>query len=630
MPNYKFYYPNLFISPKHIIEKEDNMKNISKLKEIAEVLRRDSVVSTTAAGSGHPSSCLSCAEIMSCLFFNEMSYDLKNPINPDNDEFILSKGHAAPILYSSLYRAGCINENLSLLRRLESPLEGHPMPSSLKWVKVATGSLGQGLSIGLGMALAAKLSGRKYRTYVLMGDSETTEGSVYEALQMAPRYNLNNLCVIVDINKLGQTGKTILSKEIKQYRKRCETFGWEVIVINGHSIDQNLQALKKAKSSKKPTIILAKTAKGKGVSFIEGKNGWHGRALTEKQLQRALKEIPDYGMPYMKIKSPRSVRRKISLRKYNSPKYNMKDFVATRDAYGNALAELAKCDFSVLAIDAEVGNSTRSDEVKRVKPNQFIETYIAEQNMVSMSLGLSEKGFKPFASTFAAFLTRAHDQIRMAALSSADLSICGSHSGVSIGQDGASQMGLEDIAMFRSLPGSIVVYPSDAVSTTKLIKTLYDIKGIKYLRTTRGKSPVIYSNSEEFPIGEFKILRKSQRDKAVLIGAGVTLHESLRAHEELKKEGTETAVIDLYCIKPINIEKLKKFIKSHGNKAIVAEDHRQEGGIGEMLSASLVNSGITFKLLNIKGIPHSGEPEQLLEINGIDSREIVKETKKLI
>lgn len=609
------------------------MQTIEKeLQDIANLLRRDVLEMTSEAGSGHPSSCMSCAEIISTLFFNEMSFDINNPNNPDNDEFVLSKGHAAPILYSVLYRAKCINNNIKSLRKLASPLEGHPIPSSLiPWIKFASGSLGQGLSIGVGISLASKLKGRKCKTYVLLGDSETAEGSIYEALQLASHYKLNNLVAIIDVNRLGQTKETMLGHDVKAYSSRFEKFGWETIMINGHNIQQILSAFEKARKSEKPFMIVAKTIKGKGINFIEDKNGWHGKALNENELKKALKLIPEREMPKIQIKNPIKTiikeERKLNL---VSTKYNIKENTATRQAYGNALANLAKSDQGVIAIDAEVSNSTHSEEVKKKTPKQFIEAYIAEQNMIGISLGLSKKGFNIFASTFATFLTRAHDQLRMAAVSNPNLTICGSHAGVSIGEDGVSQMGLEDIAMFRSLPKSIILYPSDAISTEKLVYLAANIKGLKYIRTTRSKTPIIYPPTETFCLGEFKILRQSLNDKAVIIGAGITLHESLKAYDQLKNKNIQTSVIDLFCIKPLETRKLISFIKQHGNKLIITEDHYKEGGIGEMLISALADTEIQIKHLSINQIPHSGKMEELLDKYQISAKHIIDAVKSLI
>ena len=609
------------------------MLNPKQLENIANLLRRDSLISTSVAGSGHPTSCLSSVEIMSCLFFHEMSYDPSKPDNPNNDEFILSKGHAAPVLYSALRRAGCIKDNLLNLRKLNSPFEGHPMPSSLSWIKVATGSLGQGLGVGVGMALAAKLQKKRYRTYVLLGDSELAEGSNWEAFQLADHYKLNNLCAIVDLNGLGQTGETMLGQNSRLLAIRLSSFGWNAIVINGHDVKQILSALRKAKDSAKPTAIIAKTIKGRGVPFLENKNGWHGKVLSKSELERALQEIPDSSTPKLKIKKPSNNKTKpMRPIKIPLPNYNSDSKIATREAYGNALAALAKLDQNVITTDGEVSNSTFSERVKENTPKQFIEAYIAEQNMISMALGLSKKGMSVFASSFAAFLSRAHDQLRMAALSDANFTVSGSHAGVSTGEDGPSQMGLEDLALFRSLPNSIVLYPSDAISAEKLTALAYQTeKGIKYIRTTRPKTPIIYSNKEQFTIGDFKVLKSSAKDKLVLIGAGITLHECLQAHKVLEEVGVNSAVIDLYCIKPLNTENLVDFVRKRGNKIIVVEDHYKEGGIGEMLSEVFANAQANTKIkaLSIDKVPHSGKTSELLALHKINWEAIYSEAKSL-
>ncbi len=582
------------------------------LDEVAGVLRRDVVEMTSYAGSGHLTSCLSCAEIFSVLFFSQMRR---------GDEFVLSKGHCAPIYYSALKRVGMIKDDLLGLRKLNSRLEGHPIPQSMKEIKFATGSLGQGLGIGAGMALGFKLRGEMKKVYILMGDSEISEGSVYEALNFCAYYGLDNLCLVIDVNRLGQRGETMHGYDMEKYERVLSSFGWDVKSVNGHDVRELISGIERFGKSGKPFVLLAKTVKGKGISFIEGKNGWHGKALNSEEAKRALDEIGEFKMP--KIKSDfktedykASFGRSFEIGEYSGD-------ASTREAYGNALASLTLNDKNIIVLDAEVSNSTYSEKVKAKTPKQFVECFIAEQNMISVALGLSKTGFNVFSSTFSSFLTRAHDQIRMSALSSADMTICGSHCGVSIGEDGASQMGLEDISVFRSIPNSIVFYPSDAVSCEKIVSDCYGLKGIKYIRTTRGKTPLIYSKRDEFPLGEFKIVRESKKDKFVLIGAGVTLHESIKAYEELKRRGINCAVVDLYCVKPLNIKKLVKFVESHGKKIIVSEDHYKEGGIGEMLSFEFRNSGIRVKSLYVEGIPHSGKPEELLRKYKIDCKAIV-------
>lgn len=606
--------------------------SIQALKDIANVLRRDSLIMTSAAGSGHPTSCLSSAEIMATLYFKEMSFDVQDADNPDNDEFVLSKGHAAPIYYAALKHAGCITEELTELRSFSSNLEGHPMPSlGLPWVKVATGSLGQGLAVSIGMALASKLQKRTFRTYVLMGDSECAEGSIWEAAQLASHYKLNNLCAIVDVNKLGQRGETMIGHHLEIYKKRFESFGWLALQVDGHSIPALIAAFKKARAAKKPCVILAKTKKGKGVTFLEGKEGWHGKALSKEELTRALKELPEKPFPKITITKPQSKgvpqpRDVVP----SSPLYNLNDMISTREAYGSALAKLAENDPYILALDAEVSNSTYAEKVKERAPKQFIETFIAEQTLIGITLGLETKEFTPYASTFAAFLTRAHDQLRMAALSKANMTIVGSHAGVSIGEDGASQMGLEDIALFRSLPGSIVLYPADAIATEKLVTLCSRTLGLKYMRTTRGKTPVIYQPADEFPLNEFRVLKRSNYDSAVIVGAGITLHESLKAHETLAKGGLATAVVDAYCIKPFPVEKFIDFVQRHGSRILVVEDHYPEGGIGEMIAHAVSNTNIQVQTLAVHEIPHSGTKDELMKHYYINADAIVQAMRAFV
>lgn len=610
-----------------------NTANKDELQDLANIMRADALKMTTEAGSGHPTSCLSCAEIMSVLFFNEMKYDVRNPFNPDNDEFVLSKGHAAPILYSALFRAGCVKKDLMTLRKFGSQYEGHPMPRSLNWVKAATGSLGQGLAVGIGMALAAKMQGRDYRVYVLMGDSETAEGSVCEAVTLAAHYKLNNLCIIVDVNRLGQTKETMLGHDMEAYEGRFRELGAEPIPVNGHDITELLNAFEDARNldENKPTVILAKTYKGKGVSFLEDKEGWHGRALNQDELEKAMTEIPEPKIPRIRISKPKKI--KLRLRKANTPlitNYRIGDLVATREAYGSALVKLAQKNDFFVALDAEVSNSTYSEKLARAYPIKYVECFIAEQSMIGIALGLSIKGYDVFASTFAAFLSRAHDQIRMAALSSANLTICGSHVGVSIGEDGPSQMGLEDIAMFRALPGSSVFYPSDAVSAEKLVELASKVKGIKYIRTTRPKTPVLYNNKEKFELAGFKVLRESHEDKLAIIGAGISLHQALKAYDMLKNEGINARIIDLYCVKPLNPQKIYDEIKKSGNKVIVVEDHYPQGGIGEALSRKLNEYGLRIKCLAVNKMPCSGKSDELMKYVGIDAEAIVNTAKSMI
>lgn len=604
-----------------------------KLSDIANLLRRDSLTMTTVAGSGHPTSCLSCAEIMSVLFFDEMKYKSLNAHDLHNDEFILSKGHAAPILYAALKRASLLKEPIKNFRKSEGELQGHPVPSKEEpWIKVASGSLGQGLSIGLGCAIAQKILKSNARTFVLLGDSEVAEGSIYEACEVAAYYKVKNLVAIMDMNRLGQRGQTMLGHDENAYAKRFRGFGWSVFKADGHDIFSLKRALRNASKAKNPSIIIAKTFKGKGVSFIENEGGWHGKALNKEELEKALREVPSPQMPQMVIKEPSEV--KIKEKKSSKEKIPSLDFnteIATREAYGYALEKLITKDEKIMVLDAEVSNSTFAEIAKKIHHGQhFIESFIAEQNMVGMAQGLALKGFHVYASSFAAFLSRAHDQIRMSALSRTNMTICGSHAGISIGEDGASQMALEDIAMFRDITDSIILYPSDALSTIACVELANKNKGIKYIRTTRSKTSVIYDRNEKFELGDFKVVKESEHDKVVLIGSGITLHESLKAYEKLKEHKIHASVVDLYCIKPLNIKKLIHFIQKHGNKAVITEDHYSAGGIGEMLALELMGTGIRIKTLHINKVPHSGTKDELLDKHGINARHIAMHARTFI
>jgi transketolase len=605
------------------------MDETKNLHSLATLLRRDVLEMTTAAQSGHPSSCLSAADIVTALFFHTMKYDMYNAHNPDNDEFVLSKGHAAPLLYAALKRAGCINLDLLSLRKQGSALEGHPTPS-LAWVKAATGSLGQGLSIGVGMALAAKLQKRQYKTYVLLGDSECSEGAVYEAAQLAAHYKLNNLVAIIDVNGLGQRGETMLAHNVYAYKKRFEDFGWSAVVVNGHSIKEIIHAL--TIRHKKPLAIIARTIKGKGISFMEGKDGWHGRALTEKELHNALVELPLRRITPVNIVKPIPIMPQRTHSKHMGKiVYSYAEMFSTREAYGNALKRIISQNPHALVLDAEVSNSTFAETAKKAFPEQFLEMYIAEQNMIDTALGLAVKGHKVFASSFAAFLSRAHDQLRMASVSNASFVVNGSHAGCSIGQDGASQMGLEDITLFRSLPNSVVLCPSDAIATEKLTDIANsNNEGITYIRTTRPKTPIIHNEKDNFKLGAFGIVQQSKKDKLVLAGSGVTLSEALKAATLLEKKGIKTAVVDIYCVKPFNKEAFRKFVKEHGKRFVIAEDHYAEGGIGEMLSSVLAGTNTQISHLAVNSVPHSCSSIEQLAAAKIDAAAIAAAAKKLL
>lgn len=601
-----------------------------QLAHLAHYVRRWILYMTTVAGSGHATSSLSATDLMvSLLFGGHFRADLRRPSHPANDRFIFSKGHAAPLLYALYAAAGVMPEReLLTLRKFGSRLEGHPIPASLPFVEAATGSLGQGLSVGLGMALAQKSGPGTNRTFVLLGDSELAEGQIWEAAQLASYYKLNNLIAIADLNRLGQRGATMLGWNVQAYAKRFAAFGWRTYSVDGHDLDAITKTYRRALAkSNRPTIILAKTVKGKGVSFLENKNGWHGKALSKVQLAQALDELGSAPRVRGVVAKPTGRLPKSLQRKSAQPlHYTRGALVATREAYGEALARIAPAYPELVVLDAETSNSTMAETFAKAQPKRFFEMYIAEQNMVSAALGLARRGKIPFASTFAAFLTRAHDQLRMAALSSAHMVLCGSHAGVAIGQDGASQMGVEDIALFRTIFGSTVLYPSDAVSAGKLVEHAARAKGIVYLRTTRNTTPVLYKNSETFPIGGSKTLAESRKDRATIIAAGITVHEAAKAYNELQKQRINVRVIDLYSIKPIDRKTLLRAARQTKH-LIVVEDHVAEGGIADAVR-EVVGSLASVASLAVRKIPRSGKPEQLLAYEGIDAEAIVRVVKR--
>jgi len=609
---------------------------VSALKNIATRLRIDSVIATSEAGTGHPTTCMSAAEIMAALFFAEMRYDPADPRNDDNDRFVLSKGHAAPVLYAAWAEAGIIpREDLLTLRKLASDLEGHPTPR-LPWVDVATGSLGQGLCAGVGIALNARRIMSDYRTYVLMGDGETAEGSVWEAAHVAVTDALDSLCAIVDVNGLGQSRPTQLDHDVEAHAARWRGFGWNTVVVDGHDVQAVLDALDQARAAKRrPTAIVAKTVKGQGVSFIAGKPGWHGRALKKgEELDRALNELksqlqPEDGPP-LAPQPPGHVPRPVPTRgSLGLLPYKLGESIATREAYGSAIARLGAGDDRIVALDADVGNSTFSEKFEKQFPDRFYENYIAEQSMIGCAMGLAARGAIPFPSTFAAFLTRAYDFIRMAAISNLNIKMAGSHAGVSIGEDGPSQMALEDLAMMRAQPNIAVLYPCEAVSTEKLIEEMAYRPGPAYMRTSRPKTPVIYSNDEVFPIGGLKIVRRSDTDVATVVGAGVTVFEALKAYDELKSQGTLIRVIDLYSLQPIDAATLIQCARDTGGRVITVEDHYHAGGIGDAVAEAVAGAGFTVeRRLCVPEIPRSGLPDELLERYGISARHIVEAVRR--
>lgn len=602
------------------------------LKEIVKLIRYYILTSTTAAGSGHPTSSLSATELMTALIFQHFRFDLDQPDYYNNDRLIFSKGHAAPLFYALWAAAGKVTEEELLnLRKFDSPLEGHPT-MQFPFTEAATGSLGQGLSIGVGMALNAKLDKLSYRTYVLLGDSEVAEGSVWEAMELAAYYKLDNLVGILDVNRLGQRGETMHGHNVANYEEKCRAFGWETIVVDGHSLEAvNFAYETAAQTQGKPTMIIAKTIKGQGVSFIEDQDNWHGKPLNQEELKKALAELGEVDKTIIaEIIKPEQLEISFYTPAPASLDEHLKDQpLATRKAYGRGLVKIYQDYPQMVVLDAETSNSTYAEIFKKAYPDRFFEMFIAEQNMVGTALGFSRRDKIPFVSTFAAFFSRAFDQIRMSQYSNSNIKFVGSHAGVSIGEDGSSQMGLEDIAMFRTLLDSVVLYPSDAVSTEKLVREMAQHFGNVYMRTTRGATLILYDDSEEFPIGGSKVLRRSENDVATIVGAGITLHQALAAYEELQTEGINIRVIDLYSIKPIDVGTLKTAVEETG-KLITVEDHFAEGGIGEAVRSALGELAGSVHSLAVKKMPRSGQMQELLDYEGISSGAIVSKVKELI
>ena len=601
------------------------------LKALAQKLRRISILSTTEAGSGHPTTCMSMAEIMSVLFFDEMAWDPTNADRPGTDTFVLSKGHAAPILWAALHEAGAVHEDPMTLRKVTSPLEGHPTPR-VPFVKVTTGSLGQGICAAVGMAIGRRLKQDPGRVYVVLGDSEVAEGSVWEAAELAAYHKVDNLCAVVDQNGLGQSGPTQHRHDTAAMAAKWRAFGWHAIEIDGHDVTALQRALAEARSTRsQPTVLVARTEKGKGVSFLEGKEGWHGKPLSKPEAEKALAEIGDVNVS-AKVEArtrgtPATGTPRAPTQAANPPEYKLGGEIATREAYGNALVRLGANDKRIVVLDAEVKNSTYAEKFKNKYPERFVECLIAEQNMVGMAMGLSPEGFVPFASSFACFLTRAFDFFRIAAYSRmAHLIICGSHAGVSIGEDGPSQMALEDLAMMRSILGAVVLYPSDGPSAEKLVEEAVAHGGIVYIRSSRPKTRIIYEVGEAFPIGGCKVVRKSDKDVATVVGAGVTLFEALAAHEQLAKEGIAIRVVDAYSVKPLDAKTIQQCAEQTG-ALIVVEDHSAQGGLGDAVAAEVRCT--RFEHLAVKDVPRSGTPKECMAHAGIDAAAIIAAVKRI-
>jgi transketolase len=610
------------------------VQTLDDVGELAQQLRVDSIRCSTAAGSGHPTSSMSAADVMAVLLARHLRYDWQSPDEPSNDHLIFSKGHASPLLYSMFKAAGVVSDDelMTGYRRFGSRLEGHPTPV-LPWVDVATGSLGQGLPDGVGVALAGKyLDELPYRVWVLCGDSEMAEGSMWEAFDKAAYYRLANLTAIVDVNRLGQRGPTELGWDLDTYARRVEGFGCRAIPIDGHDLGEIDDALASVGGGGQPTVILARTRKGRGFSEVEDREGWHGRPLPTETAERAIVELG--GERHLAVSGPRpeeGTPRTWPSGEVRLPRYELGAKVATRKAFGEALAAVgARGD--VVALDGEVGNSTYTEDFAKAHPERYFEMFIAEQQLVASATGLSVRGYVPFAATFAAFFTRAYDFIRMAGISQANIRLCGSHAGVEIGADGPSQMALEDLAMMRAVHGSTVLCPSDATSAAYLVREMAGRAGVVYLRTTRGAYPVLYGPDENFPVGGAKVVRSSPDDQVTLAGAGVTLHNCLAAAEDLGRDGIGARVLDLYSIKPLDTQTLLEAAAATGDRLVVAEDHYPQGGIGEAVLEALNDAGRPARVahLAVRGLPGSGTPQELMDAAGISAGHIVQAARDLL
>ncbi|MGV9346078.1 transketolase [Streptomyces spiralis] len=608
--------------------------NTAELVDLGQQLRVDSVRASAAAGSGHPTSSMSAADLMAVLLANHLRYDFDRPEHPGNDRFVLSKGHASPLLYSAYKAAGAIDDDELLgFRKLGSRLEGHPTPQRLPWVETATGSLGQGLPIGVGIALAGKrLDHADYRVWVLCGDSEMAEGSIWEAAETAGYEHLDNLILIVDVNRLGQRGPTRHGHDLDAYARRFRAFDWHTAEIDGHDVDAVDRAYGEAISTKgQPTAIIARTLKGKGVKESEDREGLHGKPL--KHADEAIEELGGVRDIRVRVHEPPSARslHAVGNGSLELPRWDKGDEVATRDAYGQALAALGTARGDVVALDGEVGDSTRSELFHKEHPDRYFECYIAEQQMIATAVGFARRGWVPYASTFAAFLTRAYDFVRMASVSGSGINLNGSHAGVAIGQDGPSQMGLEDLAMMRAVHGSTVLYPSDANQAAKLVAEMAGQDGIRYLRTSRGQSPVIYGPDEEFPVGGSKVLRSSDADRLTIVAAGVTLHEALAAADALDGEGIAVRVIDLYSVKPADRATLRQAAQDTGC-LLTVEDHREAGGLGDAVLEAFLDGRPVPRLvrLAVRTMPGSASPAEQLHAAGIDAESIAASARLLV
>jgi transketolase len=610
------------------------VQTLDDVRELAQQLRVDSIRCSTAAGSGHPTSSMSAADLMAVLLARHFRYDWQRPEAPANDHLIFSKGHASPLLYSMFKAAGVVSDDelVNGYRRFGSRLQGHPTPV-LPWVDVATGSLGQGLPDGVGVALAGRyLDELPYRVWVLCGDSEMAEGSMWEAFDKAAYYRLANLTAIVDVNRLGQRGPTELGWDLDAYARRIEGFGCRGIPIDGHDLGEIDKALADAAGADRPTVILARTRKGRGFSEIEDRENWHGKPLPAEMAERAIVELG--GERHLTVRGPQpeggSPRARPS-GEVTLPRYELGAKVATRKAFGESLAAVGARS-NVVALDGEVDNSTHAEDFAKAYPERYFEMFIAEQQLVAATVGMSVRGYIPFAATFAAFFTRAYDFVRMAGISGANIRLCGSHAGVEIGADGPSQMALEDLAMMRAVHGSTVVYPSDATSAACLVREMAERTGIVYMRTTRGAYPVLYGPEEAFPIGGAKVVRSSPDDQVTLVGAGVTLHNCLAAADQLGRDGIRARVLDLYSVKPIDTDTLVAAAAATGDRLVVVEDHYPAGGIGSAVLEALNDAGHPVRIVHlaVRGLPGSGTAEELMEAAGISAGRVAQAARELL
>jgi transketolase len=606
--------------------------DLNELRELGQQFRVDSIRPAAVAKSGHPTSGMSAADLMAVLVANHLRYDYDNPKSPPNDRLIFSKGHASTLYYAILRAVGAITDDeLLTYRKFGSMLEGHPTPL-IPWVDVATGSLGQGLPIGVGMGLAAKYLDRlPSRVWVLCGDSEMAEGSMWEAFEHASHYELDNLTAIIDVNRLGQRGETMIGWNTGVYVERARAFGWNAIEVDGHNVEEIDRAYREAKeTSGRPTVIVARTIKGKGVKAVEDKDGWHGKALDDPDA--AIEELGGVRNIRVDVAKPEPAEpHRFPERPLELPSYELGQEVATRKAYGEALAALGSARGDVVVLDGEVSNSTFAEIFKEAHPDRFFEMYIAEQQLIAAAVGLHARGWNAFASTFAAFFSRAYDFIRMAAISRVDLRLAGSHAGVSIGEDGPSQMALEDIASLRAIHSSVVLHPCDANQTARLVVAMADTKGIVFLRTLRPNTPVIYGPDEEFEVGGSRVLRSSDDDDVTIVGTGITVHEALEAADALEEDGIAARVIDAYSIKPIDAETLQAAAEATG-KIVTVEDHFPEGGLGDAVLAALAEKDEHARVLKlaVREMPRSGKPEELMKAYGIDAEHIATAARQLV